>query len=47
MKRYDPAGFDAAKGILIGLVLSFIMLLAAGFSLKLMWRAFMFGWGLV
>ena len=46
-RKYDPDGFAAIKGILIGLFFSFIMVATAGFALKLMWRMFMLGWGIV
>lgn len=47
MKKYDPDGFAAIKGILVGLVLSAAMVFGAGLGAKVLWRAFLFGWELV
>lgn len=47
MSRYDYDGpLDAAKGIVAGVAISAVGLVACGVVAKLMWRVFMFGWGL-
>jgi hypothetical protein len=38
---------DAVRGILVGVALSAVSLVACGIVAKLMWKVFMWGWNLV